>query len=161
MEALRIIKRIASYGVFAAAATLFLVNSITVSLAPYIDMIHAYENSFMPFLYATLSFGVLLLFQLLVIGKPKEIEETIYPWLLIVLFGVSLFVSSFVLGRSVVACLEDQTKNVGYALAGLLPVLMLSLTEVVVGAFLLFKNQKLPAKPSQIDENGVNLTKEE
>lgn len=161
MEALRIIKRIASYGVFVAAATLFLVNSITVSLAPYIDMTHAYENSFMPFLYATLSFGVLLLFQLLVIGKPKEIEETIYPWLLIVLFGVSLFVSSFVLGRSVVACLEDQTKNVGYALAGLLPVLMLSLTEVVVGAFLLFKNQKLSAKPSQIDENGVNLTKEE
>ena len=161
MEALKIIKRIASYGVFVAAATLFLLNSVTISLAPYIDMSQAYENSFMPFLYITLSLGTLLLFQLLVIGKPKEIEETVYPWLLIILFGVMLFVSTFVLGRSVFACLEDQTKNVGYSIAGLSPVLMLSLIEIAIGAFILFKNRKTPAKTQQIDENAVNLTKEE
>ena len=161
MEALKIIKRIASYGVFLAAATLFLLNSVTVALAPYIDIATAYEKSFMPFMYAILSLGVMLLFQLLVIGKPREVEETIYPWLLIIFFAVMLFTSSFVLGRSVTACLKDPTKNVAYGIAGMIPSVVISAIEVVIGAFFLLKSQKTTAKPAQIDENGVNLTKEE
>lgn len=161
MEALKIIKRIASYGVFLATATLFLLNSVTLTLAPYIDMATAYEKAFMPFMYAVLSLGVMLLFQLLVIGKPKEIEETIYPWLLIVFFVVMLFTSALVLGRSVSACLDDSTKNMAYGIAGMTPSIITSAVEVTIGVVLLFKNQKNAAKPAQIDENGVNLTKEE
>lgn len=161
MEALKIIKRIASYGVFVAAATLFLLNMVTVSLAPYIDSAKAYERAFMPFLYATFSLGILLLFQLLVIGKPREVEESIYPWLLVVLFGVSLFASAFVLGKAILACSKDQTKNLAYALAGMTPPIVLSFTEIVIGLVFMKNSRKRTESTQQIKENSVTLTKEE
>lgn len=161
MEALKIIKRIASYAVFFAAATLFLLNSVTVALAPYIDELHAYENSFLPFMYVVLSFGVMLLFQLLVIGKPKEVEENIYPWLLIVLFAVMLFVSGIVLGKAIVAYVENNALNVWYAVAGTAPSIILAASEVAVGIVMFIKQRIAANKPEPIESNGVALIKEE
>ena len=161
MEALKIIKRIASYAVFIAAATLFLLNSVTVALAPYIDEFYAYEKSFMPFMYVVLSLGVMLLFQLLVIGKPKEVEENIYPWLLIVMFAAMLFVSGIVLGKAIVACVENNALNVWYAVAGTAPSIVLAVSEIAVGIAMFIKQRIAANKPEPIESNGVTLTKEE
>ena len=161
MEAWKIIKRLASYAVFVVAASLFLLNTVTVALAPYIDHAGAYERSFMPFMYAILSLGVMLLFQLLVVGKPREIEKNVYPWLLIVLFAAVLFVSVLVLGKAIVACGEDQTKNVWYAVAGTIPSMLLGAVEVTIGIVLFIKQRKEDANPEPIESNGVNLEKEE
>ena len=161
MEALKIIKRIASYGVFVAAATLFLLNSVTVALAPYIDEFYAYENSFLPFMYVVLSLGVMLLFQLLVIGKPKEVEENIYPWLLIVMFAVTLLVSGVVLGKAIAASVENKELNVWYAVAGTAPSLILAVSEMATGIAMFIKQRIAANKPEPIESNGVTLTKEE
>ena len=161
MEALKIIKRIASYGVFIAAATLFLLNSVTVALAPYIDEFYAYENSFLPFMYVVLSLGVMLLFQLLVIGKPKEVEENIYPWLLVVMFAVMLLVSGVVLGKAIAASVENKELNVWYAVAGTVPSLILAVSEMATGIAMFIKQRIAANKPEPIESNGVTLTKEE
>ena len=161
MEAWKIIRRIASYAVFVVAASLFMLNSVTVALAPYIDMVKAYDQSFMPFMYTVLSLGVMLLFQLLVIKKPREIEKNIYPWLLIVLFAAMLFVGAVVLGKAIVACSKDNALNVWYAVAGTVPTILVAATEVAVGIVLFVKERKEAAKPEPIESNGVNLEKEE
>ena len=161
MEALKIIKRIASYGVFVAAATLFLLNSVTVALAPYIAEFYAYENSFLPFMYVVLSLGVMLLFQLLVIGKPKEVEENIYPWLLMIVFAAMFFVSGLVLGKAIVACVENKALNVWYAVAGTAPSLILAVSEMATGLIMFIKQRIAANKPEPIESNGVTLTKEE
>lgn len=161
MEAWKIIRRIASYAVFVVAASLFMLNSVTVALAPYIDMVKAYDQSFMPFMYTVLSLGVMLLFQLLVIKKPREIEKNIYPWLLIVLFTAMLFVGAVVLGKAIVAYSKDNTLNVWYAVAGTVPTILVAATEVAVGIVLFVKERKEAAKPEPIESNGVNLEKEE
>ena len=161
MEAWKIIRRIASYAVFVVAASLFMLNSVTVALAPYIDKVTAYDQSFMPFMYAILSLGVMLLFQLLVIKKPKEIEKNIYPWLLMVFFAVMLLVGLVVLVKAVLACSQDNTLNVWYAVAGIVPTILVAVTEVAVGIILFVKERKEAAKPEPIESNGVNLEKEE
>ena len=161
MEAWKIIRRIASYAVFVVAATLFMLNSMTVALAPYIDLAKAYDKSFMPFMYAVLSLGVMPLFQLLVIKKPKEIEKTIYPWLLMVLFAAMLFVGVVVLGKAIVACSENSALNVWYAVAGTVPTILVAVTEIATGITLFVKERKEASKPEPIESNGVNLEKEE
>ena len=161
MEALKIIRRIASYAVFVFAASLFLLNSVTVALAPYINLADAYQSAFLPFMYATISLGVMLLFQLLVIGKPKAVEANIYPWLLIVLFGTMVFVSAIVLGKAIVACSEDTNLNVWFAVAGTAPSLLLGITEVATGIVFFIRQRKEDEKPEPIESNGVNLEKEE
>ena len=161
MEALKIIRRIASYAVFVVAASLFLLNSVTVALAPYIDMVTAYDKSFLPFMYAILSLGVMLLFQLLVIGKPKEVEENIYPWLLMVMFAAMFFVSGLVLGKAIVACVENKALNVWYAVAGTAPSLILAVSEMATGLVMFIKQRIAANKPEPIESNGVTLTKEE
>ena len=161
MEALKIIKRIVSYLVFVIAASLFLKNSVTVALAYYIDPAKAFESAFLPAIYSIITLGITLLFELLVIGKPKEVEKNIYPWVLIVPFAVMLFTSLFIVAEAVVACNDDPSLSVMYAVVGMLPTITLSVIEIAVGAVHFFKNKKEDA-PQKIDEeNQINLTKEE
>ena len=161
MEAWKIIRRIASYAVFVVAASLFLLNSVTVALAPYINYVIAYDNAYLPFMYTVLSLGVMLLFQLLVINKPREVEKTFYPWLLIALFAAMLFTGVVVLGRAIIACNEDATLNVSYAVAGIVPSIIVAVVEIAVGIVLFVKERKEASKPEPIESNGVNLAKEE
>lgn len=161
MEAIKIIKRIASYLVFVIAASLFLKNSVTVALAYYIDSSKAFEASFLPAIYSILTLGITLLFQLLVIGKPKEIEENIYPWILTVPFAVMLFTSIFIIAQAIVACNNDPTLSVMYAVVGMLPVTTLSVIEIAAGAMFFIKNKKVEPEQKIDEENQINLTKEE
>ena len=101
------------------------------------------------------------MFQLLVIGKPKEIEENIYPWLLMVLFAVMLFVSGVVLGKAIVAHVEDNNVNVWYAVAGIAPSIVVAIAEIATGLTLFIKQRIAANKPQPIESNGVNLEKEE
>lgn len=161
MEALKIIKRIISYLVFVIAASLFLKNSVTVALAYYIDSSKAFEASFLPAIYSILTLGITLLFQLLVIGKPKEIEENIYPWVLTVPFSVMLFTSIFIIAQAIVACNNDPTLSVMYAVVGMLPVTTLSVIEIAAGAMFFIKNKKAEPEQKIDEENQISLTKEE
>ena len=161
MEAWKIIRRIASDAVFVVAASLFLLNSVTVALAPYINYVIAYDNAYLPFMYTVLSLGVMLLFQLFVINKPREVEKTFYPWLLIALFAAMLFTGVVVLGRAIIACNEDATLNVSYAVAGIVPSIIVAVVEIAVGIVLFVKERKEASKPEPIESNGVNLAKEE
>lgn len=161
MEAFKIIKRIVSYIVFVIAASLFFKNSVTVALAYYIDQAKAFEMAFLPAIYAVLTLGVALLFQLLVIGKPKEIEKNIYPWVLILPFVVILFTSIFIVFKAIIACKNDIFLDFSYAIIGMIPSIALSAIEIVLGAIFLAKNKKEEPSEKIDEENQVNLTKEE
>lgn len=161
MEALKIIKRIISYLVFVIAASLFLKNSVTVALAYYIDSSKAFEASFLPAIYSILTLGITLLFQLLVIGKPKEIEENIYPWILTVPFAVMLFTSIFIIAQAIVTCNNDPNLSVMYAVVGMLPVTTLSVIEIAAGVMFFIKNKKAEPEQKIDEENQISLTKEE
>ena len=161
MEALKIVKRIVSYFVFVIAASLFLKNSVTFALAYYIDSSKAFEASFLPAIYSILTLGITLLFQLLVIGKPKEIEENIYPWVLTVPFAVVLFTSVFIIAQAVVACNNDPSLSVMYAVVGMLPATTLSIIEIAIGAILFIKSKKAEPEQKIDEENQICLTKEE
>ena len=161
MEAFKIIKRLASYAVFVFAATLFFKYSVSVALSPYIDMPNAYANASLPFMYVVLSLGITLLFQLLVIGKPRDVESTIYPWLLLVMFAVGLFASVVILGQAIAACMEDPSLNVTYAISGLAPSIVLCLSEIAVGISFLIAARKTSENNRPDDVDGVKMEKED
>jgi len=161
MEAFKIIKRIVSYLVFVVSASLFLKNSVSVALAYYIDPTKAFECSFLPAVYAILTMGITLLFQLLVIGKPKEVEKNIYPWVLIAPFAVIMFTSLFIVAKTIASCQSDPSFEPMYGVVGMVPAIALSLSEMVVGAMFLLENKKEEAPNKADEENQINLTKEE
>lgn len=161
MEGMKIIKRIVSYLVFIIAASLFLQNTVVIATSYYIDPETAYEATYLPVLYSLLTLGVTLLFQLLVVGKPKEIEKNFYPWVLIVPFAVMFFVSAFVMLQSIVTANTYSNFEPIYGIAGMIPPMILSVVEVVVGFFMLASAKKAEAPAKEEEQSEVNLTKEE
>ena len=176
MEALKILKRIAFYLLFIVASTLCFYSLVSLSLTAYteawgnLDFDLVAKEVFLPLLYAFLSLGLALIAQIFLIGKPKQVETTLYPWLLIGLFGIGAVVSLIILGYGLFK-LESEPLNQDpiFLIVPLVVALLFTLSEILYGALILLRQKKeckiLEQKESEAkaakEAEGVNLHKEE
>lgn len=149
MEAFKILKRIAFYLLFIVAATLFYREMICFSLFAYKETWETFtfdllmNDVFLPLLYATLSLGVTLVTQFLLIGKPKEMETTIYPWTLMVYFGIGAIASIIILAIGLTKIpSEPLNQNPFFLIIPIIVVLLFTLSEVLWGFLYFLKNKK-------------------
>lgn len=178
MEALKILKRIAFYLLFIVASTLFYREMICFSLFAYTEAWETFtfdllaKDVFLPLLYATLSFGIALIAQFLLIGKPKEIETTIYPWTLMIYFGVGAIMAVIILAIGLTKIpSEPVNKDPLFLIVPIVIVLLFTLSEVLWGFLYFLKNKKKEKlkedleekqeKEKEKEEAQVSLTKED
>lgn len=175
MEALKILRRIAYYLVFIVASTLCFYELVSLSLTTYTDLWKEWSfdlllsKVYLPMLYAFLSLGLALLSQALLIRKPTPVERNVYPWVLIVYFGIGVVVSAVVLGIGLANVqAEPINKNPFFLVIPLAVSLLFTLMEVLWGLLNLLRAKKedLADKKAAEDEEkkergGVALTKEE
>lgn len=178
MEAFKILKRIAFYLLFIVASTLFYREMICFSLFAYTEAWETFtfdllaKDVFLPLLYATLSFGIALIAQFLLIGKPKEIETTIYPWTLMIYFGVGAIMAVIILAIGLTKIpSEPVNKDPLFLIVPIVIVLLFTLSEVLWGFLYFLKNKKKEKlkedleekqeKEKEKEEAQVSLTKED
>lgn len=178
MEAFKILKRIAFYLLFIVASTLFYREMICFSLFAYTEAWETFtfdllaKDVFLPLLYATLSFGIALIVQFLLIGKPKEIETTIYPWTLMIYFGVGAIMAVIILAIGLTKIpSEPVNKDPLFLIVPIVIVLLFTLSEVLWGFLYFLKNKKKEKlkedleekqeKEKEKEEAQVSLTKED
>jgi len=77
------------------------------------------------------------------------------------LFAAMLFTSGIVLGKAIVAYVENNSLNVWYAVAGTAPSIALAIVEIATGLTMFIRQRIAANKPQPIESNGVNLEKEE
>lgn len=170
MEAAKIIKRIASYLLFVIAATLFFYQMVILSTSMYIDpgedfTAYLISDVFRPFMYALVCFGVMLVSQFALIGKDSN--KYINSLMLIVLFGVGLFVSVFILVKGILAIpTNDFCQDPTFLYLTVIPLIGICFLEVLFGAIIYFLDKKDRMKQKEqeneknLEQDGVKLTKE-
>lgn len=162
MEAFKILKRIAFYLLFIVVSTLFYREMICFSLFAYTEAWESFtfdllaKDVFLPLLYATLSFGIALIAQFLLIGRPKEVETTIYPWTLIIYFGVGAIATVIILAIGLTKIpSEPVNKDPLFLIVPIVITLLFTLSEVLWGFLYFLKNKK----KEKIQENIENEQK--
>lgn len=171
MEALKIIRRIAYYLVFLIASTLFFYEMVSLSLVTYKDGWDTFSFSllfkevYLPFFYAVISLAVALLTEAFLIGKPKEVETTVYPWTLIIFFGLGLLFSVIIMVLGLIKIPDEPlNKDPSFLILPLVCSILFTLSEVLWGAIYLFKNKKKEQSKqdnnSEKDLTSINLHKE-
>lgn len=170
MEAAKIIKRIASYLLFVIAATFFFYQMVVLSTAMYIDPgedLNAYLISgvFRPLMYAVISLALMLVSQFALIGKDDN--RYITSLMLIVLFGVALFVAIYVLVKGIISIPHNKVcTDPTFLYLVIFPLIGICVCEVVYGAVMYFIDKKQKAiqkekeKEESFEQDGVKLTKE-
>lgn len=175
MEALKILRRIAYYLVFLVSATLCFYELISLSLTTYTELWKEMsfdlllQEVYLPILYAFFSLGIALLVQTLLIRKPSPFERTIYPWTLMVYFGIGAIVSLIVLaiGLNNVSS-EPYNSNPYFLVIPLAIALLFTLSEVFWGFldWLRGRKEDREEKAKSLEEEkkavgGVSLHKED
>lgn len=171
MEALKIIRRIAYYLVFLIASTLFFYEMVSLSLVTYKDgwdtfsFFLLFKEVYLPFFYAVISLAVALLTEAFLIGKPKEVETTVYPWTLIIFFGLGLLFSVIIMVLGLIKIPDEPlNKDPSFLILPLVCSILFTLSEVLWGAIYLFKNKKKEQSKqdnnSEKDLTSINLHKE-
>lgn len=170
MEAAKIIKRIASYLLFVVAATFFFYQMVVLSTTTYIDPgadLNAYliRNVFRPLMYVVISLSLMLVSQFALIGKDDN--RYITSLMLIVLFGVGLFVSIYILVKGIVSIPNNKVcTDPTFLYLVIFPLIGICVCEVVYGAIMYFIDKKKKAiekekeKEEALEQDGVKLTKE-
>lgn len=174
MEALKILRRIAYYLLFIVASTLFYKEVLSFAFFPYTETWETFsfgllfKDVFLPFLYASLSLGIALVAQFLLIGKPKKVETTIYPWTLMVYFGIGAVAAIIILAIGLVKIpSEPVNKNPFFLVTSIIIALLFTLSEVLWGFLCFLKNKKaekaeeIEKEKREKEEAQVSLTKEE
>ena len=155
MEALKVLKRIAYYLLFIVASTLFYREVISFALFPYTDAWATFsfdllfKNVYLPFLYAVLSLAIAIIAQAVLINKPKEVETSIYPWTLMVYFGIGLIVAVFILVYGLLKMGgETVNNNPWFLVIPMIIAILFTLAEVLWG-FLYFLGNKKKEKAKE------------
>lgn len=166
MEALKILKRIAFYLLFIVASTLFYREMICFSLFAYKEAWESFtfdllaKDVFLPLLYSILSLGIALIAQFLLIGKPKEVETTIYPWTLMVYFGIGAVAAIIILAIGLNKIpLEPVNKNPIFLIIPIVIALLFTLSEVLWG-FLYFLRKKKETRREELEAEAKEREKE-
>ncbi len=169
MEAAKIIRKIAAYLLFVAAATWFFYEMVILMTSMYINHgedINAYflGNVFRPLMYVVICLTVMLVSQFALIDKENKYINSL---MLMVLFGVGFAVSVFILIKGVTSIPSNKyCQDPSFFYCILIPLMAICLGEVSYGIFMYFsdkKDRKLKKeteKEKEFKQDGVNLTKE-
>lgn len=170
MEAARIIKRIASYLLFIVAATFFFYQMVVLSTAMYIEYgedFNAYliANVFRPLMYVIVSLALMLVAEFALIGKDGNRYVT--SLMLMVLFGVALAVSIYILVKGIISIPNNKVcVDPTFLYLVIFPLIGICLLEVIYGFILHLADKKEKAilkekeKEESLEQDGVKLTKE-
>lgn len=139
MEAWKIIKRLVIYGVFFAAATLFVYFSIIIATAQYgsSPATHGFSalltGVYLPLIYAFVSLGAALAVQFFVLGVPAGNERKIYDYALVFFFGIVIcFLLVALAGGLSYLSSSASPISPAFLVIGLLPPFFLSAAEEVI-----------------------------
>ncbi len=169
MEAAKIIRKIAAYILFVGAATFFFYQMVILMTSMYIDHgadVNAYylNQVFKPFMYALLCLAIMLISEFALIGKENKYITSL---MLIILFGVGLAVSIFILVKGIISIPNNKIcQDPSFFYYIILPLMIICVGEIVYGIFMYFSDKKEKAKLKEEDkektlkQDGVNLTKE-
>ncbi len=169
MEAAKIIKKIAAYLLFVAAATFFFYQMVILMTSMYIDPgddVNAYylANIFKPIMYVIVCLALMFISQFVLIGKDNKYITSL---LLIILFGVGLVVSIFILAKGVTAIPTNKyCQDPSFLYYVIFPLMAICLGEVAYGVVMYFSDKKEKEelkkveKEKELKQDGVNLTKE-
>ena len=170
MEAAKIIRKIAAYLLFVAAATWFFYEMILLMTAMYINPgedINAYLLSavFKPIMYVVICLAVMFVTQFTL--KDKD-DRYITSLMLIVLFAVGLLVSLFVLVKGITSIPNNKyCQDPSFFYYVIFPLIALCVGEISYGLFLFFMDKKEKEKiakeqrEKELSPDGIKLTKEE
>lgn len=170
MEAAKIIRKIAAYLLFVAAATWFFYEMVLLMTAIYIDPgkdIKAYLLTavFKPIMYVIVCLAVIFVTQFTL--KRKE-NRYITSLMLIVLFGVGLAVSLFILAKGITSIPKNKyCQDPSFFYYIIIPLIAFCVGEASYGVFLFFVDKKEKEKREEeekekkLSSDGINLTKEE
>lgn len=170
MEAAKIIRKIAAYLLFVAAATWFFYEMILLMTAMYINPgedLNAYLLSavFKPIMYIIVCLSVMFASQFALKGKDNRYINSL---MLMVLFGVGLVVSLFVLAKGITSIPSNKyCQDPSFFYYVIFPLIALCVGEISYGVYLFFVDKKEKAKlaeekrEKELSSDGVNLTKEE
>lgn len=170
MEAAKIIRKIAAYLLFVAAATWFFYEMILLMTAMYINPgedINAYLLSavFKPIMYVVICLAVMFVTQFTL--KDKD-DRYITSLMLIVFFAVGLVVSLFVLVKGITSIPNNKyCQDPSFFYYVIFPLIALCVGEISYGLFLFFMDKKEKEKNAkeqrekELSPDGIKLTKEE
>jgi len=171
MEALKILRRIAYYLLFIVASTLFFKELVSLALVTYTEIWETFSfelllnKIYLPVLYATICLALALLSQGILIGRPREVETSVYPWTLIIYFGVGLISAIIILAIGLVKIPnEPSNKNPFFLAIPLSIAILFTVAEVLWGTLFLFREKKkeqLADKEKEKTDAGVDLHKSE
>ncbi len=171
MEALKILRRIAYYLLFIVASTLFFKELVSLALVTYTEAWGSFSYElllnkiYLPVLYATICLALALLSQGILIGRPREVETSVYPWALIIYFGIGLVSAIIILAIGLVKIPnEPSNKNPFFLVIPLSIAILFTAAEVLWGTLFLFrekKKERLADKEKEKTDGGVDLHKSE
>ncbi len=169
MEAAKIIKKIAAYLLFVGAATFFFYQMVILMTSMYIDPgedIHAYylANIFKPMMYVILCLALMFVSEFVLIGKDNKYVTSL---MLIVLFGVGLVVSIFILAKGITSIPNNKyCQDPSFLYYVIFPLMAICAGEVSYGVVMYFSDKKEKEetkkleKEKELKQDGINLTKE-
>ena len=169
MEAAKIIRKIAAYLLFVAAATWFFYEAVILMTSMYINPgedknAYLLLNVFKPIMYTFVCLSVMFASQFALKGKDNRYITSL---MLIVLFGVGLAVCLFILVKGIFSIPNNQyCQDPSFFYSVIFPVMALCAGEIIYGVFLFFLDKKEKIKQAQekrekeLSSDGVNLTKE-
>ncbi len=169
MEAAKIIRKIAAYILFVGAATWFFYEMVILSTAMYIDpgsdqTLYYVNQIYKPLMYALLCLSIMLISEFALIGKDNKYITSL---MLIVLFGVGLAVSIYILVKGIVSIPNNKVStDPSFLYYSILPLMVICLAEICYGISMYISDKKDKQKLKEIEkektlkQDGVNLTKE-
>lgn len=169
MEAAKIIRKIAAYILFVGAATWFFYEMVILSTAMYIDpgndqTLYYVNQIYKPLMYTLLCLSIMLISEFALIGKDNKYITSL---MLIVLFGVGLAVSIYILVKGIVSIPNNKVStDPSFLYYSILPLMVICLAEICYGIFMYISDKKDKQKLKEIEkektlkQDGVNLTKE-
>lgn len=157
-----LIRKLIGHALLYISSILVFYFFISASLYFYRDDLQYFENMTLPVIYGSISFAVLLVSQLFLIGRRKGYELKISSYAMMFFFGVYFILLSVILAIELASTLPTG-ENIWYFLAFDLSLYALFIVEVVLGLFGYLKYRKLNPKPKKktdpYDER-VNVRKE-
>lgn len=174
MSGVKVLRRIASWLLFLAAASWFLVKIIEVATAPYLpqegtDDLHRF---YLPLLYIILCLGVMFTTQFALFHHPESNTGYMGGIVLMVFFGIGFAVSLYTLIRGILSIPSNtHCTDPAYLYCTMIPTMAIFFGEVVYGFALYWQDHQAKKKQETIEEakeqaaktevDGVHLNKED
>lgn len=167
MTGAKVLRRIASWLLFLAAATWFLVETIELATAPYLaaydgEITDLFTRFYLPLLYVVLCLGVMFTTQFALFHHPESNTGYMGGIVLMVFFGVGFGVSLYALIRGMISVpYNAYCTNPSFLYCAVLPAMSIFFGEFVYGFVLYWQDHKAKKKREVIEEAKEKAAKEE